>query len=204
MQDYSFFKRHFSGLVQRLWPIEVIGAENQPQEGGYLLCSNHTSMSDVIVLAVGTGRIIHYMAKAELLRIPVIGAFLKSLGAFPVRRGRADLSALKRAMQMIRDGDIVGFFPQGTRCPYVDPRTTEAKSGAGMMVYHTKCTVVPVYLKTKKNKTKMFQKTQVIYGQPIRFEELPYEKGTTAEFRAASAYIFDRICALGEQVPPAS
>ena len=73
MQDYSFFKRHVSGLVRWLWQIEVVGAENQPQEDGYLLCSNHTSMSDVIVLAVGTKRIIHYMAKAELLHIPIIG-----------------------------------------------------------------------------------------------------------------------------------
>lgn len=204
MQDYSFFKRHVSGLVRWLWRIEVVGAENQPQEDGYLLCSNHTSMSDVIVLAVGTKRIIHYMAKAELLHIPIIGSFLKSLGAFPVRRGKADLAALKHAMNMIRAGDIVGFFPQGTRCPHVDPRTTEVKSGVGMMAYHTKCKVVPVYIKTKQNKTKMFHKTQVIYGPPISYEELPFEKGTSAEFRAASAFVFDRICALGEQTPPVS
>lgn len=204
MQDYSFFKRHVSGLVRWLWQIEVVGAENQPQEDGYLLCSNHTSMSDVIVLAVGTKRIIHYMAKAELLHIPIIGSFLKSLGAFPVRRGKADLAALKHAMNMIEAGDIVGFFPQGTRCPHVDPRTTDVKSGAGMMVYHTKCKVVPVYIKTKQNKTKMFHKTQVIYGPPISYEELPFEKGTTAEFREATAFIFDRICALGEQTPPVS
>ena len=50
----------------------------------------------------------------------------------------------------------------------------------------------------------MFHKTQVIYGPPISYEELPFEKGTTAEFREATAFIFDRICALGEQTPPAS
>lgn len=72
------------------------------------------------------------------------------------------------------------------------------------MAYHTKCKVVPVYIKTKQNKTKMFHKTQVIYGPPISYEELPFEKGTTAEFREATAFIFDRICALGEQTPPAS
>ncbi len=198
MKNYNGFKKTIGWLLRLIWRIEVIGEENQPQTGGYLLCCNHTSMADVIPMAIGTKRTITFMAKAEALRVPVVGSFLKALGAFPVKRGAADVKALRTAMQILQDGGVVGFFPQGTRHPGEDPRQTKVLGGAGMMAYHTKCAVVPMCLKTKANRVKPFCKTQVIYGKPLSYEELGFEKGGGAEFQRASELIFDRICSLNE------
>ena len=183
--------------VRAIFPIKVVNPENIPTEGGCLVCANHTSMLDVLILSAGLKRQIRYMAKKEAMNVPVIGKFLSALGAYPVDRGGADVSSIKRTIAFLEEGEMVGIFPQGTRHPGVDPATTPIKGGVGMITWHTKATVLPVCIATKHNRVRPFCRTQLIVGKPIPFDTFGYESGGRKEYLAASERIFADICRLG-------
>ena len=173
MGFYMQVKKWLSGVVRLLYRVEVVHPENEPEEGGYLLCANHMSNSDVVVIAACMRKPVYYMAKSELFKVPLLGP-------------------------LIRAFEAVGYFPQGRRWAGVDPKTTEIKHGAGLIVYRAHARVLPVYLSAKGYKIRMFRKTKLIIGKPVRYEELPFREGTTEEMHAASAEIFKKILALGE------
>ena len=196
---YNFLRGTFGGLMRLLFRIRVVNPEKEPKSGSYLICANHTGLSDVIIMVAALRhQRVNFMAKKELFKIPILSLFLRAIGAFPVDRKGSSVAAIKTAITLVKDGNSVGVFPQGTRCPHVDPRTTEVKSGVGMIAYRAGCDVLPIYLKTKKNKTGLFCRTRCIIGEPIAYGELGFEKGGSAEYDVAAARIFDRICALGE------
>lgn len=198
MNSYNRAVAVLKGPVKLLYRVECHGTENVPQQGGFLLCANHTAAMDPLILCYAVRRDIHYMVKEEAMKTPVLGAFLKSIGSFAVSRGKVDIKSLKTALGYLKAGDVVGIFPQGTRCPGVDPRETEPKEGVAMIAYRAKVPVLPVYISTKNNKVALFKKTVAIIGKPISYDELGFEKGTAAEYKRASDIIFDRICSIGE------
>jgi 1-acyl-sn-glycerol-3-phosphate acyltransferase len=194
---YRVIYKLFVWPVRAIFPVKVVHPENIPTEGGCLVCANHTSMLDVLILSAGLKRQIRYMAKKEVMVLPIIGKFLSALGAYPVDRGGADVASIKRTISFLEKGEMVGIFPQGTRHPGVNPATTPIKGGVGMITWHTKATVLPACIVTKHNRVRPFHRTQLIVGKPIPFEELGYTGGGRQEYLAASEQIFARICALG-------
>ena len=182
-------------LVKLLFGLRSVDPENEPDEGGYLICANHVSAIDAIALVyVFNKNQAHLMAKKELFKIPLLRGLIKMLGAFPVDRGGADVGALKKAITMIGEGKCVGIFPQGHRYPEVDPRNTPVKNGAGLIVERAECDVVPVYILRKNNKFMLFRRTYVIIGKRIPYEALA-SLGDKGEI---TKKIFDEICMLGE------
>lgn len=198
MGFYAGIYKVFAAPVRWLYRIKSIDGEKMPLEGGCIVCANHTSLRDVIVLAAAMHRQPRYMAKKELFKIPLLAQLIRALGAFPIDRGSADVGALKKAMAMIKSGEAVTIFPQGTRHPGEDIRKTEPKSGVGMIAYHTKAPVVPVYIKTKRRHVFPFCRTEVICGDPIPYDELGFTSGGREEYAKASAVIFERICKLSD------
>lgn len=194
---YQVIRFFFLWPVRLLFRIRAEGEEKLPKDGGYILCANHTSMLDVLILSARNDRQIRYMAKAELFKIPLLRGFITFLGAYPVDRGGADVKSIRRTISLIEEGYAIGIFPQGTRHPRVDPAGTPIKSGVGMIAYHAKATVVPAYIRTKGNRVMMFKKTELVIGDPIPYDELGFEKGGTKEYKAATEKIFTEICALG-------
>lgn len=98
-----------------LFPLKTIGRENIPEEGGVLLCGNHTSLLDPMTMGIKLKRKVNYMAKAELFNIPVLGQLVRQLGAFPVKRGGVSKESIKTALNLLRSGQVMGIFPEGTR-----------------------------------------------------------------------------------------
>ena len=100
-------------LLWHFWfRLEINGRENEPQSGGYILASNHCSAIDPMIVCQGIRKHhIHFMAKAELFEIPVLKHVIRWLKAFPVSRGTGDTTAIETAMQVIRDGEVLGLFP---------------------------------------------------------------------------------------------
>jgi len=88
------------------------GLEHVPREGGALLLSNHISHFDPPLLGTKLPRYIHFMADKPLLEIPIYGRMMRSSGAFPVDRTKNDLGALRHAMRLLKDGQVVGIFPE--------------------------------------------------------------------------------------------
>ncbi len=191
---YEWVYKTFQPLVSKIYRIEVHGQENIP-ECGAVIASNHTSFSDVLVVSAASTRQVRYMAKKELFKTP-LAPLIKALGAYPVDRGGADVGSIKKTISLINEGELVGIFPQGHRNGGVDPRNTEIKAGIGMVAYHSKAQIIPVFIDNARMKTRAFTKNTVTFGKPIAFEELAFEKSGSAEYMRASRMIFDRICEI--------
>jgi 1-acyl-sn-glycerol-3-phosphate acyltransferase len=131
----------FRSFVRALYRVEVVGAENVPADGACILASNHESLADPFILGVATTREIRYMAKSELFRYGVVAAVLRSLGAFPVDRGGGDRVAFGEAAALLRRGEVLGIFPQGTSKQHRERRWHR---GAAKLALATGVPLVPV------------------------------------------------------------
>lgn len=197
MSFYRKFYNFFEPMVRRIYRIHADGCENIP-EGGAILAANHTSFSDVIVISAAAKRQVRYMAKKELFQTP-LAPLIRALGAFPVDRGGADVGSIRKTIQLIEEGELIGIFPQGHRQGGKDPRTTEIKPGVGFITCHTKAAVVPVFIHNSKMRTALFRKNTVTFGRPVTFEELePLVRGEKGryDYSAAARILFDRVCEL--------
>ncbi len=197
MTFYSFLQKYVRGALIRLFRITVVGAENEPSEGGYLVCSNHISMLDVIVTAVAVKKQIRFMAKKELFSIPGLKQLITALGAFPVDRKGSAVSSIKTTIKLLQSGEAVGIFPQGHRFPKKELEETRdsVKGGAAMAVYHAKVPVLPMYVETKNAKIRLFRPITIHVGKPIAWEDFHFTTGGTKEYEAGAAKIFDAIIA---------
>ena len=194
---YTFLYFLLSKLFRALYRIRVEGLENEPEDGALLICANHTSFRDILVLGVTMRhRQIRFCAKAELFKVPVLRHLIKALGAFPLHRGQADTAAFKTAISMLESGESVGLFPQGTRYAGVAPTPEQFRNGAGMIAYRAKANVLPVLIYNKGYRVRPFRRTYIKIGKPIAFEELGFVNGGKTEFVAAAGIIADRICEL--------
>lgn len=176
-------------------PWKGIGVENIP-EGGALLCGNHTSLGDplYVVCAMGWRRQTHVIAKEEIMSWPVIGFLLRHVGVIGIKRGKADVGAIKEAMRVLKKGERLIIFPEGTRVK--EGQTSEAHTGAAMFATRTGVPVVPMYISPKK---KIFRKTTVIFGQPYH-PEYAGKKPTPDDYQRIADDLMARIRALGETV----
>lgn len=203
MTFYERIYKIFEPVVSLVYRIEAVGVENIPDDGA-ILASNHTAFSDVLVISAAAKRQVRYMAKKELFKTP-LAPLIKALGAYPVDRKGADVGSIKNTISLVERGELVGIFPQGHRQGGKDPRKTEIKSGVGMIAYHTKARVIPVFLDNGRMKTGIFRKNRVTFGKCISYEDLGYKSGGRVEYMNASRYIFDRICEIkyGKQLTAA-
>lgn len=186
--------------IRWIFRIHVHGAENEPKrgEGAYLLVCNHLTVLDPVWLCAALdNQQPHFMAKAELFKVPVLSQLVRALGAYPIKRGGADVGAIRNTIKMLGEGRTVGMFPQGTRRKGVDPRTTEVRSGAGMIAVKSGAPVLPVYIRTKDNRPRLFRRIDIYIGKLITAEELEYSGASAGEYAKVSRYLFDRACEAG-------
>ena len=120
---------------------QVEGVESVPDSGAFVLAANHVSYLDPPVLGVACPRRVHFMAKAELFDIPVLGLVIRQLGAFPVHRNGADRQAIRWALQLLDEGRVVGVFPEGTRSR--SGKLLNPQGGAALLALKAGVPVVP-------------------------------------------------------------
>ena len=180
-------------IIHLLFPCRVVGLEDFPEEGA-LLCANHASGWDPIIIALNLPKDsrLTVMAKDSLFRIPLLGFFLKKLGIFPVKRGGNDLTAMKTAMKVLGGGNRLLVFPEGTRVE--EQGEVEAKGGVTMMATRTGVPMVPIYC---GGKHKFLRKTTIVFGKPY-MPVIAGRRPTPDENRAIAQEILDRIYALSE------
>ncbi len=179
-------------------PCRAVGKEHLP-DGGALYCANHSGLSDPVclVMALGRRRQMRVMAKAELMRLPVLGWLLGKAGVFAVERGKSDVGAIKTALRVLKSGENLLLFPEGTRVKGgVDKngQESEAKTGAAMLALRTGVPIVPVYIPEKKN---WFHFTDIVIGEPY-YPKTEGRKATAEEYRAIAEELMDRIHRLGD------
>ena len=180
-------------IIAILFPHRVVGLENLP-EGGALLCANHASGWDPVLIAVclPNDSRLSFMGKDSLFRIPVLGWVIRQLGAFPVKRGGNDLVAMKTAMKALTDGRRLLVFPEGTRVAHQGD--TEAKGGVTVMATRTGTPMIPIYC---GDKHKLFRRTTVVFGEPY-CPVIAGRRPTPEENHQAAEEILSRIYAMAE------
>jgi 1-acyl-sn-glycerol-3-phosphate acyltransferase len=162
------------------WPVVKVGfrlrargTEHLP-EGGFVLAANHTSNFDPwpLGLPLFPRRQLRFMAKSELFN-PILKPILIGGGAFPVRRGQADLEAVNRAVELVRDGEIVVMFPEGTRRRkgLRKKREARAHTGAARIALSADAPLVPAAIKGTDRLTRLGP-LRVAYGPPIPLDDL--------------------------------
>ncbi len=160
-------------LFKIFFRLEIKGRENLP-EGGALLVSNHKSYLDPIVLGLATKRPVSFMAKFELFQYPLFSALIKALYAFPVKRGEIDRRALREAIRRVKEGFLIGIFPEGTRSR--SDEIGEFKPGLVLLVKLTEVPVIPAaVIGTEKVLRRKWlfpclSKIKVIIGEGLHFE----------------------------------
>lgn len=174
-------------LTKSILPLKTVGKENLPNNGGYILCCNHTSMSDVIYLIADNNEMIYFMGKQELFNNKILGYLFTKLGCFPVNRGKGDTTAIETSKELASKGNVVGIFPEGTRNKQFGP-PKQGKSGAVVIAQSVGVPIVPVAI-CRTGKFKLFRKTVLRYGKPIQPSELP----EISEGRAAIKLTLNRL-----------
>ena len=197
---YAFVYHVIGPLIRLLYPTSVEGLENLP-ESGVLLCANHSDNWDPVLLALAlpVNYRMHTMAKEELFRNPIVGWLIGKAGGFPVSRGSNDIKSVRTAMQVIKSGENLLIFPEGTviydGIGYIDGLPAHAKAGIAMIGVRTGAKMVPVFMDGKK---KPFRKSRIIFGKPY---EPVYtgRHGTAEEMQKIADDILKEAYALGGQ-----
>lgn len=176
MNLYSFAKAAVYGVLKPIYRFEVIGKENFPAEGGVLLCSNHIDNLDPPVVGINAPRPVYFMAKEELFNVPVLGKILPDLNAFPVKRGMSDREALRKGLGILKEGNVLGLFPEGTRSK--TGQLGKGLAGAGFFALRSEAHVVPCAI---IGPYKALSRLKVVYGKPIDMKELRERKASAEE-----------------------
>jgi 1-acyl-sn-glycerol-3-phosphate acyltransferase len=147
---------------------EVRGREHIPPHGGLIVASNHISFWDPPLVGTAVMRELHFLAKEELFRVPVLGPLIRSFNSIPIRRGVADLSGLTKAMEVLRAGRALLMFPEGTRAR--DGELKAARPGVGMLAVATDARIVPAYISGSNEPGKwLFRRVRVrVSFGPVR------------------------------------
>lgn len=194
---YSFMRGLVYPFVRLLYWFRVTGKENIPKNGKAILCCNHIQMLDVVMLVVACPRKVCFMAKEELFRNKIVGWFFRKMGAFPVIRGAASKEAIDHAVALIKNGGMLGIFPEGRRCR--EGRPTKAKSGIAMILSQVDAPVIPAAVYYKDNR-RIFARANLRFGEAIPHEQLEMKDGSRGELRRVSSVIMDCITAEWEKI----
>jgi 1-acyl-sn-glycerol-3-phosphate acyltransferase len=183
-------------VVMGLYRLRVRGLEHLP-EGGFVLAANHTSNFDPWALGVPLlpRRQLRFMAKSELFN-PVLTPFLRAGGAFKVRRGEGDVEAMRTAAELIKEGEIVVMFPEGTRRTkglrkkYV----ARAHTGAARIALGAGAPLVPAAI-SGTDRLSRLGPLRVAYGEPLDLSDLD-----GLDLKRAAEEATDRLMARIEEL----
>jgi len=151
-----------------LFPTKVIGIKNIPKKGKFIFCCNHQSNNDIFVLGTRIlRRRFKYIAKEELFKNKFIGGFLKTLGAYPVKRGETDIKAIKQTLGYLKDEKAVCIFPEGTRMETTE--NNDIKDGAIVFALRSKAPIIPACI---VRCPKVFRRNKLVVGEPFNLSEM--------------------------------
>ncbi len=207
---WGFGKTILTAGVHGAAGLKAYGLDRIPRQGGGVLAVNHLHWIDVPALGGLVPRRLVFMAKAELLDVPVGGFIVRSFGTLAVRRGESDREAIRLAREAVGKGQMLGLFVEGTR--QLSGHPGKAMPGAAMIAIQESVPVVPAAIYGSEEwKFPGRTPISIAFGEPMRFDGLPKNskgyKEATAEIEAEILRLWEwlrDIHALGrpDAVPP--
>lgn len=182
----------------------VVGKDNVPAEGPLIVASNHLNNADPPAVALALQRLPTFMAKREMLSWPILGPAFRAFGAFPVRRGGADLSAIRTATEIVNEGNMIIMFPEGTRSH--TGGLTKGHPGTALIGLRTGAPIIPVAVTGTETviwpwifiKPLSIKRITVTLGEPFTLP--PVDKVNSEAASEATKLIMSKIAEL---LPPA-
>lgn len=200
---YGFFHFLARGLYEAFFRGEVVGTDNIPAAGPYLIAANHASHLDPPLVGSQVARQMRFFARKTLWNNPVSSWWLNQTETIPVDRDSGDVGAIKKVLQALAAERAVVLFPEGTRS--MDGHLQKPKAGVGLMACKSGASVVPcrVYGSFaafgKGDKIPNFgTPVTIVFGRPIPPAEYDDPAAGKERYQVASARIFERIAALPE------
>ena len=180
------FAKVVCNVVCKLWfKLEYYGMENLPKDRGYILVGNHQSYWDPVMMGLKLDTTLTFMANEKLFHKPVLAPVIRGLGAFPVNLKKPDMTAIRTAKKVVKDGKVLALFPEGTRSH--DGKLLKFKGGVIYIASVTGEYVVPVCI-TYQNGGKFRSRILIRYGEVIPNREiLEGKKKDTESMRQAAA-----------------
>ena len=178
-------------LFSLVYRIEIEGKEHLPERGKAIVSPNHFSMMDPIIIGAFLPRKVNFMAKEELFSNKLFALILNKLGVFPVKRGGADIGAIRTALRILNNGDIFCIFPEGTRSKTGE--ILKAKPGMAMIAIRARSPIIPIAI---IGDYKLFSKVKIIIDKPIYLSDYYDKKVSTDEYRELSQEILNTIRGL--------
>lgn len=185
---YTFAKTVVKSILTPAYRIHVKGHEHFPKEGGVLLCANHIDNLDPPIVGITSKRPVRFMGKEELFKKKWMGKLMKELNVFPVKRGMSDREAIRTGLKILKEGQVLGLFPEGTRSK--NGELGKGLAGAGFFALRTDAAVVPCAI---IGPYKLGKPLQVVYGPPIDMASLRERKASAEE---ATEAIMEAIAKL--------
>jgi 1-acyl-sn-glycerol-3-phosphate acyltransferase len=159
-------------VVKLVTRLRVYGADRVPSQGGLVVASNHFSWIDPPALGAASPRTLYYMAKIEAHRVRGLGQLMRTFGAFPVRRGESDRDAVRTMREIVRDGNALGMFAEGTRQRSGVPGPVQP--GSAMVAITEGVPLVPAAIHGSFDwRPGNFKPVSIAWGEPMVFDGLP-------------------------------
>jgi 1-acyl-sn-glycerol-3-phosphate acyltransferase len=213
MLFYRLMRPLVAGVPRLLWRVSLVGAENLPGQGGFILAPSHRSMMDIPFAAVLTPRRIRFMGKASLFGIPVVGSVFRWLGGFPVARDGTDRKAVRYSVELLRAGEVLCVYAEGTR--QNGPKIQPLQPGAAYLALRAGVPIIPVgmagtgeIMRVKRDPIPRFGRVALVIGAPLVPEPLsgslvPRDRvdALTARLADELQQVFDDAYALRDGAP---
>ncbi len=192
---YIIFKIIGRAYLSLFYRTEHAGIENIPDKGAAIICSNHSSLLDMFFIGCWIKRKVHYIAKKELFKNPILGYIVERLGAFPVNRGYADIKSFRTALALLDKGCMIGIFPEGTRVNDKNRDKIRVRPGVAMIAMKSGAPVVPVAI---TGNYRLFGKMKITFGKPFKIDTDDNKKYSMEELTDISISVMKDIYRLGE------
>ena len=184
-----------------LGKLESHGNENIPRQGGILILCNHRSYLDPFIVGSAANRELYFMARHDSFEMPLIGPLIAAHNAYPVRRGTADRAALRHTISLLKSGNVVLIFPEGTRS--VDGTLGKAHGGVSFIAHNAGVPAIPAYLQGTilPRNAKWIHPAQlsVTFGTPIDFTEVKQIEDKRELYRQMGEQIMQEIAAIRDK-----
>lgn len=193
-----FVRKIVKGFLKSLYRItyrmEITGEENKTkagQNGGFIICANHLNFLDAVAVVVFSKEKIRFIGKYDLARVGIIRWLEHLFDVIPIKRNTQDLEAMKRSLKALKNGEILGIFPEGTRKGM--EKNKKVKNGAAFMAIRAGVPVVPVGI---SGSFKPFSKVRITYGEPLDMSKYKIKGKEKEGQEQATKEIMDNIVML--------
>jgi 1-acyl-sn-glycerol-3-phosphate acyltransferase len=192
-------------IARTLFNFEVVHRERIIEKGGAILAMNHESYLDPPLAGIACRRELYYLARKTLLDWPILGPILPDMNVIPVDQDRADMSALKAVIKIVRNGGATVIFPEGART--LDGQLQPAQPGLGLVIAKTLAPVVPMRIFgahrafPRGGKPRPFTPITLVVGQPMFFTKEDLVGEGRAMYQGLSERVMERIASIQYERP---